>query len=140
MSDSDENDIEFNENEYILNQIILPRYFPKQKLKYSDQMYLMHEMITSISNSSDWLPPKTVEFFKRFERVHEKIDVKTIADEIKSLRSSDTFALFVKHQKCTLIVHRMTNNTEAHAVIVATFPHDIKKSEIYKIDSDIEVN
>lgn len=141
MDDSDgDSDVEMDINEFMLTHAVLPRYLPEQKPQFSQQRALMTEMMKTITNLEEWMPSKTVQFFKRFKELHgngTSISSSLIQQQIRSLSADDTFAMFVRRQNCTLIIHKLADGL--NDVVVATFPGDLLSSEIYKHDSDIEV-
>lgn len=125
-------------NEFNLNHIVLPRYLPQKNQDYTDQLQLVSRMLKNVL-ATKTLPTNTIRLFNQLKRIY--VDTKdemlkdALSKEIKSLRSNDTFAMFVRQQNCTLIVHK-----KAKSVILATFHSDVKPSEVYDHDSDLEVS
>lgn len=137
----DDSDVEVD-NEFMLNHVVLPRYLPEKRPQYPQQLALISELLKAISYLNDWIPPKTVEFFKRFEKLHSNgtsTSSSLIREQIDSLGADDTFAMFVRRQYCTIIIHKLSENDGLNDVVVATFPGDLSSSQIYKHESDIEV-
>lgn len=130
-------DVERDEHEFILNHVILPRYLPPEKPGYVKQLKLMSSIIQTIIDTPI-LPRKTIDLFVQLKRLH--IDTTadnfsaTLKNEIKTLLPGETFAMFVRRQNCTLLIHQKENS-----VILATFRGDMKSSDVYGHDSDIEV-
>lgn len=135
-------DTERELNEFMLTHAVLPRRLPEQKPTYTQQLSMLNKMIANIDSVKECIPQKTRDFFQRFQQLHKSgtsIRAQTINDQIKELHPGDTFAMFVRHQNCTVMVHRMENNNDDYNVVVATFPGDLQFSEVYKYESDIEV-
>lgn len=94
-------------------------------------------MVASVESLQRNVPRKTIEMLQSFRKVQSQCTEANIASEINRLSPGDTFAMFVRHQNCTLMIYMPLNQTQN--VIVATFPGNLPKSEIYKHKSDIEV-
>lgn len=133
----------------LLTHVTLPRYLPQDISPHLDRtdLQLLHEMAEIVVAPSEIVPPQTVKLFESLRRVHEKIqvDANTISFEINALRPGDTFAVFVRRQRWMFMIHVPPNDDEnaanslPHDVIAATFPGNVRPSEIYKHDSDIAV-
>lgn len=127
-----------DENEFILNHVILPRFLPQKKQNYGDQLKIVNQMLENVNETPSYLPTNTVHLFQQFKKVHieatEDTLKGTLSEVIKSLRPNETFAMFVRHQNCTLIIHKKPDG-----LILATFHGDTKSIEVYRHDSDIEV-
>lgn len=127
-----------DENEFILNHVVLPRFLPQKKQNYSDQLKIVNRMVQNVMSMRSSLPANTVKLFQQFKNVHLDSTDDTlkskISNEIRSLRRDDTFAMFVRRQNCTLIIHKKPDG-----LILATFHGDVKPSEVYSHDSDLEV-
>lgn len=133
----------------LLTHVILPRYLPQELSRYIDQtdLQLLHGFAENVVNLSGTVPAQTVKLFKSFRKIHDRIELSadTIASEIRSLRPGDSFAVFVRRQRWMFMIHAPVNdanaaNSQPQEVIVASFPGNVRPSEIYKHDSDIEVN
>lgn len=130
--------VEIDKHEFKLNHIVLPRYLPQKNQDYSEQMQLVHLMLRSVI-AMKTLPINTIQLFEQLKRIY--VDAKedalkdAISKEIKTLRPNDTFAMFVRRQNCTLIIHK-----KEKSVILATFHSAVKPIEVYRHASDIEVN
>lgn len=141
---SDEQDIQ----DMILNFAILPRVLPQEKSTklHQIELDLVAQMIKNVMNLSGILPIKTIELFEKLKKIHGHTvpNEDDITDQIKSLRSGDTFAIFVRRQNTTFIVYAPPNQNpdgkEPEDVIVATFPGNLHPTEVYKHESDMEVN
>lgn len=123
----DEDD-EWNFNEFMLTHAVLPRRLPEQKPNFSQQLRMLNVMIENIQSADQCIPQKTREFFQRFQKIHEygtSIGAGVIHEQIKALHSGDTFAMFVRRQNCTLMIHRLENDYDDHNVVVSTFPGDL---------------
>lgn len=131
-------DVEIDEHEFHLNHVILPRFLEPQKPGYGNQLKLMNKMLQCVFDTPI-IPPPTMDLFKQFHRLH--VDTTTdnfnnvLKEQIKTLLTDETFAMFVRRQNCTLMIHKQRDST-----IVATFRGDMKSSEVYYHESDIEVN
>lgn len=101
-------------------------------------------MVKNIRTSSDWVPPETVDLFKSLEKVQLSCTPDIVAAEINALEPGDTFAMYIHRQNCAIIVYMPKNQKvkakEQRNVMVATFPGELPAGEIYKHESDIEVN
>lgn len=132
-----EENVEIDKNEFILNHVVLPRYLPPAKQEYKEQLKLVHLML-KIVISTKTLPINTIRLFHRLKEIYIDTTDDTMKDilskQIKSLRSDDTFAMFVRRQNCTLIIHR-----KLETIILGTFHSDVKPIEVYKHCSDVEV-
>lgn len=133
--------------ECLLNHVILPRVLPHTKPRSFQETQLMVQMVNNIEilAKCPFMPPKTVELFKRLKRMHFECTPAVIAEEINSLRPGDTFAMFVRRQNNAFIIHAppMPNSDKStipQNVIVATFLGSLHPCEIYKHDSDTQVN
>lgn len=137
MTDDDDDSMEQDENVFFLNHVILPRFLPAEKQGYAKQLKLMNMMINTILRT-DQLPQKTIDLFEQFQRLHIETTTENLSRELRqqisSLQSGETFAMFVRRQNCTLLVQKQRNS-----VILATFRGDMKSCEVYRHDSDIEV-
>lgn len=129
--------------ENLLNHVILPRVLPQNKPPRFIELKLMTHMVENVEYLAEWLPLKTVEFFKRVKIVHLECSPDVVSKEINSLRPGDTFAIFVRRQNTTLMVYMLPNedinDKESQKVILATFPGNLHPCEIYKAESDLEV-
>lgn len=129
----------------LLNHIILPRNLPQTKPQLFIELKLVNHVVESIEHLAKWLPVKTVEFLMRFNKVHLQStpDPDVVSKQINSLRAGDTFAMFVRRQNTTFMVHMLPNedndNKESHRIVVSTFPGNVHPSKVYEADSDIEV-
>lgn len=139
---------ERDDDEFILNHVILPRYLRPEKQKYANQLKLMDRMVENVVDLAKFIPDKTVDLMKRLKRIHipsADVDFETeIRRQIQQLQRGaiDTFAMFVRRQNCTFMVHALPNangNNRRPEFVLATFPGDLPSSEIYKHDGDIEV-
>lgn len=121
------------------NVTFLNRYLPPEKPGYVKQLKLMNAFIQNVSDIPAVIPAKTMDLFMQFERIHLNTPVDNLkaelAKEIRSLQAGKTFAMFVRRQNCTLLIHK-----KAHGVILATFRGDMKSSDVYSYESDIEVS
>lgn len=131
-------DMEVDEREFYLNHVILPRYLPAEKQGFVKQLKLMNEMVQTIIETP-CMPRETIHLFEQFKRLHNDTKIENLNQELKSqirsLRSGKTFAMFVRRQNCTLLVQKQQNS-----VILATFRGDMKSTDVYSHDSDIEVS
>lgn len=142
-TESDSQEIRDN----LLNHVILPRVLPQDKPPRFIESKLMMHVIETAVNSSNWLPQKTVEFCKRLKRVHLECTPQpdVVSAEINSLRSGDTFAMYVRRQNTVFMIYMLPNEDDGNnknppqSVIVSTFPGNLHPSEIYTAESDIEV-
>lgn len=131
--------------ENLLNHIVLPRDLPQTKPPLFNELKLMNHVIENIEHLAKWLPVKTVEFLRRFSKVHLQStpDPDVVSKQINSLRAGDTFAMFVRRQNTTFMVHMLPNeyndNKKSQKIIVSTFPGNVHPSKVYEADSDIEV-
>lgn len=127
-----------DENEFILNHVILPRFLPPKKQHYDDQLKIVNQMLKIVIDLRSFLPTNTVLLFQQLRRIHigttEDTLKDTLSKEIKNLRSDSTFAMFVHRQNCTLMIHKKPDG-----LILATFHGDTKPIEVYRHDSDLEV-
>lgn len=126
-----------------LRHILLPRYLPPGNYDSLDiESGLMNQMMDTVQNLAEFLPPKTVELLKKLQNVHINCTPQTISDDINALRPGDSFAMFVRHQDCAIMlrVPPTENWNDVQNVIVATFPGSLYPGEIYLPDGDIEVN
>lgn len=131
-------DVERDENEFILNHVILPRYLPPEKPGYVKQLKLMNSIIQTVLDTPT-MPGKTIDLFKQIRRLHVDTTGENFStvlkNEIQSLLPGETFAMFVRRQNCTLLIHQQRDSA-----ILATFRGDMRSSDVYSHDSDIEVN
>lgn len=137
-----------DDNEFVLNHVILPRFLKPEKPKYAQQLQLMDRMVQNVEKLAKFIPDKTVDLMQRFKRIHISSpddDFKAeITRQIRQLQHGtiDTFAMFVRKQNCTFMIHMLSNenaNNRRPVFVLATFPGDLPSREIYKHDSDIEV-
>lgn len=126
-----------------LTHIVLPRVLP---LKPSDNLQTMEKDLISqmtkvIIDLNEWIPPKTVELFKNSERIYANCTPEVVSNAINRLGPGDTIAIFVRFQRCAMMIHVPQNEAtnDVQNVIVATFPGSLHSSEIYDHTSDIEV-
>lgn len=128
-----------DEDEFILNHVVLPRFLPPKEQNFSIQLKIVDHMVKNVVESRSFLPMNTIQLCKKFSRIHvESTDDtlnQSIGKELKSLQVSDTFAMFVRQQNCTFMVHK-----KQQSLILATFDSDVNPREVYNHDSDIEVN
>lgn len=129
--------MEKDEHEFMLNHVVLPRYLPPEKPGYVNQLKLMNSIIRTVLNTTI-LPLKTIDLFKQIKRLHIETTSENFStelkNEIKTLLPGETFAMFVRRQNCTLLIHQKQNS-----VILATFRGDMRSCDVYTHDSDIEV-
>lgn len=120
---------EIDKNEFILNHIVLPRYLPSKEQRYSNELELVKIMLIN-AIATRTLPVNTMRLFQKLKRIY--IDSKedtlknTLAMEIRTLQGNDTFAMFVPHQNCTLILRQTSEK-----LILATFHSDTQAYEVY---------
>lgn len=132
--------------ECLLNHVILPQVLPQTKPRSFQETQLMVQMVNNVENLAKYpfMPPKTVELFKRLKRIHFECTPAVIAEEINNLHPGDTFAMFVRRQNNAFIIHapptQSKNAKTPQNVIVATFLGNLHPCEIYKHESDAEVN
>lgn len=135
----DDDDTEFDQNEFILNHVVLPRYLPPEKQGYAKQLKLMKTFIENVF-AVPIVPARTVALFKQFKRIHldgTADNLKSaLSREIRSLLPGHSFAMFVRRQNCTLTIHK---KSDGDGVILATFRGDMLSSEVYSHESDIVV-
>lgn len=142
---------EMKDHEFILNHVVLPRWLPQEKPPYLKQIKLMAKMVENVTDLSRILPSNTVNLMKRLRKIHSdgltgNEFMAEISKQIKGLkRPGDTFAMFVRRQNCTFMVHVPTanadlNSDEPQNLILATFPGDMQNSDVYRFDSDLEVS
>lgn len=130
----------------LLNHIILPRILPQSKSRHFHQteLNILDEMVKCVEMLSEHIPSETVRLFRRMKNVHFNLSPNNVANEINGLRTGDSFAMFVRRQNCTFMIHAPKDNNQInqvpHTVIVATFPGNLHPNEVYEHDSDIEVN
>lgn len=126
-----------------MNHVVLPRVLPTEKLRYFQELELMAEIVKTVEILSKSIPLKTVELLQKLKQFHYKCEPDAISKEINKLRPGDTFAMFVYRQNCVILIHMppsgSSNNEHSDDVVVATFPGNIRPSEIYSHDSDLEV-
>lgn len=142
--DSDDGGSEPEEKEdNTLTHIVLPRVLPQ---KASDNLHtteldLMCQMANIVSDLVEWIPPKTVTLFQNLQNVSANCTPQVVSNAINRLGPGDTFAMFVRIQRCAVMIHVPPNETVNNVknVIVATFPGSLHSSEIYERVSDIEV-
>lgn len=133
----------------LLPHIILPRCPPQNLSPYlhTTELQLVHKLIETVTELSVNIPEHTVKLFKSLRKIHDgpSPDTDTISSEINALRPGDSFAIFVRRQRWMFMIHVPRNGNEnaanrtPHEVIIATFPGNVRPSEIYKHESDIEV-
>lgn len=130
-------DAEIDENEFILNHVVLPRYLPPEQMTYAKQLELAKLFVKNILDTPQ-TPEETIKFFKQFERVHQDVSanalIPILSEELESLQPNDTLAMIVHRQNCTLLIKKREDD-----VILATFRCDIDANEIYSHESDLEV-
>lgn len=126
-----------------LTHIVLPRVLPQ---KVSDNLHtieldLMSQMTNVIIELNEWIPLKTVEMFQNSQRIYANCTPDVISNAINRLGPGDTIAIFVRFQRCALMIHVPQNEAtnDVQNVIVATFPGSLHSNEIYDHTSDIEV-
>lgn len=135
--------------EMLLTHVILPRFLPQHISTHLDKtdLQLLHEMVQTVLDSSSLVPIQTVKLFQILRKIHNRIEVNTntISTEINALRPGDSFAMFVRRQRWMFMIHvppcddGNAANSQPQEVIVASFPGNVRPSEIYKHDSDIAV-
>lgn len=136
-------DAELEMQDLLMHHIVLPRILPQQKSPHLNQTEhdLMKDMVETVKNLSSWIPSKTVEMFNRLYKVHTECTSENVSTQINELEPGDTFAMFVRFQRCAIMIHvppeERVNNVQH--VIVATIPGSLHPSEIYEHESDIEV-
>ncbi|XP_031632913.1 uncharacterized protein LOC116346822 [Contarinia nasturtii] len=129
----------------LLDHVLFSRFLPQEKPRYIYEEMLMVKMIENVESLSKYLmPTKTVEMLQRLKRVHFECTPNVISEEINDLEPGDTFAMYVRRQNCAIMIHVPANELisieETRNVIVATFPGNLYRREIYEHDSDIEFN
>lgn len=115
----------------------MPRFLPCEKPGYVKQLKLMNKMLQSVFEVA-LIPNETMDFLKQFHRLHftsEEHFQTVLKDQITTLDRDETFAMFVRRQNCTLMIHKQHDNS----TILATFRGDMKSSDVYRYESDIEV-
>lgn len=129
---------DIDENEFILNHVVLPRFLPQKNQNYNDQLKIIKRMLKNVRDLRSYLPINTVHLCETLKNIHlQSTDDNlrdTIKKELRYLLAGDTFAIFVRGQNCTLIVHK-----KAASLILATFHGDVNSNEIYSQDSDLQV-
>lgn len=138
---------DMDDHEFILYHVVLPRFLPQEKPRYTKQLKLMAEMVENVAKLSRHLPSKTVNLMKRLRKMHIECTgdefIAEISHQIRGLRRpGDTFAMFVRRQNCTFMVHVLSNATnvnEPNDLILATFPGDMQNNDVYRYESDLEV-
>lgn len=130
----------------LLNHIILPHFLPASTGPrfHNTELKLFDEMFKTVMDLSHSIPAKTVALFKSMHTIHHKLTPKVVSKEINALQPGDTFAMFVRRQNCTFMVHVPPDERIVHGkpqnAIVATFTGRLHPNEVYNCDSDIEVN
>lgn len=127
-----------------MHHVILPRVLPQQKSRFlfSTELELLNRMVKNVEHLAESLPPKTVDLFRRLQRVHTECTPQVVSTEINKLRPGDTFAMFVRFQYCAIMIHVPDDEQvdDIQNVIEATFPGCVHPREIYTYDGDIEVH
>lgn len=127
-----------DENEFIMNHVILPRFLPPKTQDFNDQLKIVNLMLKNALESRPFLPLHTIDLCRKLKSIHligeDETLKQNLAKELKSLKVDETFAMFVRHQNCTLIIHK-----RPHSFILATFHSDVNPREVYSHGSDIEV-
>lgn len=137
----------FEKQNALLTHVILPRFLPQyQPLQtyYHTELKLFDEMYENVMDLSGIIPSETVALFKSMHNVHHNLTSTNIYNEINALQPGDTFAMFVRRQRCTFMIYVPTDDEnlvygKPQTAIVATFPARMHPDEIYKCDSDLEV-
>lgn len=130
----------------LLNHIILPQFLPATTSPrfHQTELKLFDEMFNTVMDLSHSIPKETVALFKSMHKIHHKLTPANVSREINALQPGDTFAMFVRRQNCAFIVHVPAGdavvNGKPQNAIVATFPGRLHPNEVYKAESDIEVN
>lgn len=139
MESMDEDDDGMDSNDFILSHVVLPRYLPPLNSDYSEQLNLLNELLRNVFDAPI-IPMRTLALFKQFKKIHIDSTPDTLKTalsiQLGSLLSGDTFAMFVRGQNTTLIIHKSDLSDD---MILATFPGDVDANKVYELDSDIEV-
>lgn len=126
-----------------LHHVLLPRVLPSEKGNlYKTEFILMNQMVNNVESLTDFLPSQTVKLFQSIRRIHTERSPTLISNEIRALKPGDTFAMFVRFQHNTIMIHVPPNENAENIqnAIVATIPGALHPNEIYKHESDMEVN
>lgn len=148
MSNESDASVSAQQKQDVLAHVILPRFLPQETSHHLDQtdLQLLRKMVENVVHSSGTVPMQTVKLFQSLWKIHDDLNAETISTEINALRPGDSFAIFVRRQRWMFMIHappcndENAANNEPQEVIVATFPGNVRPSEIYKHESDIEVN
>lgn len=130
-----------DEDSHLLH-VLLPRVLPQTKGDlYKTEHDLLNQMVESVRGLSKWLPAKTNKLFQSMKKVHATRTPEIVAQEINALEPGDTFAMFVRFQHCTIMIHIPDNEQPGHIqnAVVCTIAGSLHPDEVYKHDSDIEV-
>lgn len=139
---------EQKKQDLLLTHVILPRFLPQENSHHLDEIeqQLLHEMVATVFSLSAQVPIKTIKLFESLQKIHDNMTPCRISSEIRALQPGDSFGLFVRRQRWMFMIHaplpgkdENAANCEPREVIVATFPANVRPSEIYKHDSDVEV-
>lgn len=149
MSNEPDNGTTAQQRRDMLTHVILPRFLPQRISAHlhATELHLLHEIVKNLEDLSEMVPKQTVKLFQSLRRIHNEIELNadTISSEINKLRPGDSFAIFVRRQRWMFMIHAPPSNdesaasTESEEVILATFPGNVRPSEIYKPKSDISV-
>lgn len=138
-----ESDTELDEIEdcTLMHHIVLPRVLPKKMTEFATELEIMRKMVGNVRSLAEHIPNKTVDLFFKLQSVYYNCIPRAISNVINNLAPGDTFAMFVRHQGCAIMIHVPSNErvNNVQNVIVATFPGSLDPSEIYRHDSGIEV-
>lgn len=134
-------DFEVDENEFILNHVLLPRYLPSEHLAHREELQLMNLMIENVLDTISTMPPQTVQLFQQMKRIHadssddniESLNA-ILKSEINAIFSDEasTFAIYMHQQNCLLWIKK-----QGQKLTSATFRSDIELWDDYS--NDIEV-
>lgn len=128
----------------LLDHVLLPRVLPQKKVRFIDEQAIVIQFIENVENISEWLPVKTVKMMERLKRATLECTRSVVSEIINELESGDSFSMFIRRQNSTIMFYvpptEENSVDEIENVIVATFMGNLHPNEIFKHESDIEVN
>lgn len=136
-----------------LTHVVHPRCLPQHLSQHLDktELQLLHGVVDIVVDSSGIVPTQTIKLFENLRKIHKTIEVNanTISSEINALRPGNSFAMLVRRHRWMFMIHVPPSgdvnaaDSQPQEVIVASFPLNLRPSEIYKgnhVDGDIAVS
>lgn len=136
------------EHKAMQTHVLWPRFLPAKE-KYdlrkheSALIALMTDTLEWFEDTAKILPSNTSRLFRGLYNIDTSTDAHGISFEINRLRCGKMFGIYVKHQRCGLLIYIPPKDNwtvETKEAIVSTFPVFVPGDELYDAEnSDFQV-